>query len=239
MPPMKEIWQPLPKIPYRIGREARSPEEPHAGRIYTNYFRHVAGVPSNTILPHSTGEPDHRSQAFTYRLTGKDYGRPDHPFRIQEPPQGMTPVCIVGIETQSPSSPIASLICLASVGVEISRVMEPGGSWLIGRNARNWSPSSANMIWGGFTTSKPKVSRHRLDYPTMSLPIITTFPTDFTHVKVDASRAMKPSTRVIFTRICAAMVSGAHKRKFSSHWSIRHRCPQRSRPNTFAGAPER
>ncbi|HBF02533.1 MAG TPA: hypothetical protein DDW77_05175, partial [Verrucomicrobiales bacterium] len=37
------------KIPYRIGREARSPEEPHAGRIYTNYFRHVAGVPSNTI----------------------------------------------------------------------------------------------------------------------------------------------------------------------------------------------
>ena len=76
------------KIPYRIGREARSPEEPHAGRIYTNYFRHVAGVPSNTILPHSTGEPDHRSQAFTYRLTGKDYGRPDHPFRIQEPPPG-------------------------------------------------------------------------------------------------------------------------------------------------------
>ena len=56
-----------------------------------SHFRHVAGVPSNTILPHSTGEPDHRSQAFTYRLTGKDTGRPDHPFRIQEPPPGYDP----------------------------------------------------------------------------------------------------------------------------------------------------
>ena len=26
-------------FPYRIGREARSKEEPHAGHIYTNYFR--------------------------------------------------------------------------------------------------------------------------------------------------------------------------------------------------------
>jgi hypothetical protein len=39
-----------------------------------------------TILPESTGEADDRSQAFTYRLTGKDYGRPDHPYRIKEPP---------------------------------------------------------------------------------------------------------------------------------------------------------
>ena len=79
------------KIPYRIGREARSAQEPHAGKIYTNYFRHVAGAPPNTILPHSSGEPDHRSQAFTYRLTGKDYGRPDHPYRILEPPAGYDP----------------------------------------------------------------------------------------------------------------------------------------------------
>ena len=39
-----------------------------------------------TILPDSTGEADDRSQAFTYRLTGKDYGRADHPYRIKEPP---------------------------------------------------------------------------------------------------------------------------------------------------------
>jgi len=74
------------KVPFRIGREARSPEEPHAGRIYTTFFRNVPGTLPNTILPESTGEADDRSQAFTYRLTAKDYGREDHPFRLQEPP---------------------------------------------------------------------------------------------------------------------------------------------------------
>ena len=73
-------------VPFRIGREARSEEEPHAGRIYTNFFRGVPGTLKATILPESTGEADDRSQAFTYRLTGKDYGRPDHPYRIKEPP---------------------------------------------------------------------------------------------------------------------------------------------------------
>jgi hypothetical protein len=75
-------------IPFRIGREARSKEEPHAGRIYTNYFRSVRGTLPATILPESTGEADHRSQAFTYRITAKDYGRPDHPYRMKEPPPG-------------------------------------------------------------------------------------------------------------------------------------------------------
>lgn len=73
-------------VPYRIGREARSEEEPHAGRIYTNYFRHVPGALPNTMLPESTGESDDRSQAFTFRMTGKDYGRPDHPYRLRTPP---------------------------------------------------------------------------------------------------------------------------------------------------------
>ena len=75
-------------IPYRIGREARSEEEPHAGLIYTNYFRGVKGTLFGTILPKSTGVADHRSQAFTYRITAKDYGRPDHPYRLKEPPPG-------------------------------------------------------------------------------------------------------------------------------------------------------
>ena len=78
-------------IPYRIGREARSKEEPHAGRIYTNYFRRVKGTLPATILPESTGVADHRSQAFTYRITAKDYGRPDHPYRMNEPPPGYDP----------------------------------------------------------------------------------------------------------------------------------------------------
>ena len=79
------------EIPYRIGREARSKEEPHAGHIYTNYFRRVPGTLPATILPESTGVADHRSQAFTYRITAKDYGRPDHPYRIKEPPPGYDP----------------------------------------------------------------------------------------------------------------------------------------------------
>jgi len=79
------------KVPFRIGREARSKEEPHAGRIYTNFFRSVPGTLKATILPESTGEADHSSQAFTYRLTGKDYGRADHPYRLKEPPPNYDP----------------------------------------------------------------------------------------------------------------------------------------------------
>lgn len=76
------------KVPFRIGREAGSPEEPHAGKIYTDFFRRVPDVLPNTILPGSTGEADDRSMAFTYRLVGKDYGRPDHPYRLKSPPPG-------------------------------------------------------------------------------------------------------------------------------------------------------
>ena len=78
-------------IPFRIGREARSAEEPHAGRIYTTYFRSVPRTLPGTILPKSTGVADHRSQAFTYRLTAKDYGRDDHGYRIEEAPPGYDP----------------------------------------------------------------------------------------------------------------------------------------------------
>ncbi len=76
------------KVPFRIGREARSPEEPHAGKIYTDFFRKVPDALPNTILPGSTGEADDRSQAFTYRIVGKDYGRPDHPYLLKSPPPG-------------------------------------------------------------------------------------------------------------------------------------------------------
>lgn len=74
------------KVPFRIGREARSAEEPHAGVIYTNFFRYVKGALPATIFPGSTGEADSRSQAFTYRMTAKDYGRPDHPYRLKQAP---------------------------------------------------------------------------------------------------------------------------------------------------------
>jgi hypothetical protein len=92
-------------IPYRIGREARSKEEPHAGRIYTNYFREVRGTLPGTVLPESTGVADHRSQAFTYRITAKDYGRPDHPYRLKEPPPGYDPGKYSWKATQKPIIP--------------------------------------------------------------------------------------------------------------------------------------
>ena len=92
-------------IPYRIGREARSKEEPHAGRIYTNYFRRVNGTLPGTVLPESTGEADHRSQAFTYRITAKDYGRTDHPYRLKEPPPGYDPARYVWTANRKPIIP--------------------------------------------------------------------------------------------------------------------------------------
>ena len=77
-------------VPFRIGREARSREEPHAGKIYTEAFcsEKQAVALRGTIFPGSTGEGDDRMQAFTFRFVAKDYGRPDHPFRLTAPPPG-------------------------------------------------------------------------------------------------------------------------------------------------------
>jgi hypothetical protein len=78
-------------VPYRIGRESRSKEEPHAGLIYTNFFRYVEGALPATIFPESTGKADNRSQAFTYRMTAKDYGRADHPYLLKQAPPDYDP----------------------------------------------------------------------------------------------------------------------------------------------------
>lgn len=80
----------LAGVPFRIGREARSKEEPHAGKIFTEAFcgqRQINALPG-TIFPGSTGEADSLMQAFTFRFVAKDYGRPDHPFRLTSPPPG-------------------------------------------------------------------------------------------------------------------------------------------------------
>ena len=52
---------------FRLGREARSKEEPHNGVIY--YDR-----ANDKLLPGSTGKADTRIQSYTYLLTVKDYG---------------------------------------------------------------------------------------------------------------------------------------------------------------------
>lgn len=62
-------------VPFRIGREAISPEEPHAGVIYMAYmarepiYRHLP----QTILPGSTGEASDLVMAASIRLICKTY----------------------------------------------------------------------------------------------------------------------------------------------------------------------
>ncbi len=55
-----------PGFPYSIGREARSPLEPHAGRLF--YFDWTG-----EIEPGSTGEQDRAIPSSGYRLTVEDY----------------------------------------------------------------------------------------------------------------------------------------------------------------------
>lgn len=80
-------------VPFRIGREARSREEPHAGLIYTDAFcgERSAAAMRGTIFPGSTGKGDDRTQAFTFRFNAKDYGRADHPYRLKTPPPNYNP----------------------------------------------------------------------------------------------------------------------------------------------------
>jgi hypothetical protein len=63
---------------YRVGREARSKREPHAGNIY--YSRK-----EDKILPPSTGKADKHVQAYAYLMIVKDYG-PGADRTIPQPP---------------------------------------------------------------------------------------------------------------------------------------------------------
>ena len=92
-------------VPFRIGREARSSEEPHAGHIYTDAFGSKPGALRGTIFPGGTGEADNRTQAFTFRMTGKDYGTPDHPYRLEEPPPDYDPTKYKWNKSQKPIIP--------------------------------------------------------------------------------------------------------------------------------------
>lgn len=65
-------------VEYRVGREARTESEPHAGLIYFNNS-------SQQILPGSTGQGDHKQQSYAYLMTWKDYGEAGAPL-IEEPP---------------------------------------------------------------------------------------------------------------------------------------------------------
>lgn len=84
--------------PWRLGREARSPEEPHAGIIYTTYMGRPRSdephdFPPQTILPGSTGEADDNPMASNCRLTCKVYedSSPSAPHRLKTPPDNYDP----------------------------------------------------------------------------------------------------------------------------------------------------
>jgi hypothetical protein len=65
---------------WRIGREPRTPEEPHAGVIY--YDR-----ASDRLLPNSTGEGDKRIQAYALMLAVQNYPTE----QVRTPPPGYDP----------------------------------------------------------------------------------------------------------------------------------------------------
>lgn len=64
--------------PFRIGRERRTPDEPHNGVIYYDRAR-------DAYLPGSTGAADRRIQSYAYLLMVKDYG-PGVDKTIPRPP---------------------------------------------------------------------------------------------------------------------------------------------------------
>lgn len=64
-------------VPYRIGREPRTPEEPHAGVIYYDRL-------NDRFLPGSTGKGDHRIPGYAILMIVKNYPTP----QVKEPPPG-------------------------------------------------------------------------------------------------------------------------------------------------------
>lgn len=67
--------------PYAVGREARSPLEPHAGQIL--YFNQTA-----EFLPGSTGRQDPAVVSYGLRLCIKNYPSSDSSHLLKEPPAG-------------------------------------------------------------------------------------------------------------------------------------------------------
>jgi len=78
-------------VPFRLGREARSHEEPHAGIIYTNHLdTSPTGIMPQSILPGSTGDADPAIMAFSFRIICRLYNDPGPRarHRLQAPPPG-------------------------------------------------------------------------------------------------------------------------------------------------------
>lgn len=69
-------------VPYRVGREARSPLEPHAGQIF--FFNNTS-----EIMEGSSGRQDNAIVSYGLRLNIKNYGLPDsRSHLLASPPPG-------------------------------------------------------------------------------------------------------------------------------------------------------
>ncbi len=64
-------------VPYRLGREPRTPEEPHAGVIYYDRL-------NDRFLPGSTGEGDRRLPGYAILMIVQNYPTP----QVKNPPPG-------------------------------------------------------------------------------------------------------------------------------------------------------
>lgn len=81
-------------VPFDIGREARTPEEPHAGVIFTTtHERDITegGFLPGSILPGSTGEGDDAIISFTCRMSLRYRHEGFEDFLLGSPPEDYDP----------------------------------------------------------------------------------------------------------------------------------------------------
>lgn len=75
-------------VPFRLGREARSRSEPHAGVIFSNNLdAKPGGFLAQSILPGTTGTADDAIMGFSFRMICRRYddGSAGAPHRVEAP----------------------------------------------------------------------------------------------------------------------------------------------------------
>jgi hypothetical protein len=123
---------------YRTGREARSPEEPHAGIIYLDRGgvtpRDKSVVHRYAILPGSTGAADPRIQGYSFLMIVKDYGPGPNtrPHVLKSPPPGYDPANYQHVSSWEKSWAMQSKLPLPGNKREINQY--PYGVELPGEN---------------------------------------------------------------------------------------------------------
>ncbi len=127
-------------VPFRLGREARSVLEPHAGKIF--FSNHDAspqdGYLAHSILPGSTGEADDAIMAFALRLHCRMYddASPGAAHRLKAPPPGYDPALYdfgpVGTDAQGRPVYFNTLYVLVNGKFLLNRMVR--GNNLVGPN---------------------------------------------------------------------------------------------------------